>query len=124
MSTDLNFALDVQGYNSYAPPISTNMFSATLAAGGNASITLPTNKPTWIVAFSYQPGSDIWVRFNGTAGAPAGATFAATTSELNPGARIVSCFKADGVTAATINILNNGASSADIWVGLYANAQR
>ena len=124
MSTDLDFGRDVQGFNSYAPPVSTNMFSATLAAGGNATITLPTNRPVWIVAFSYQPGSDIWVRFNGTAAAPAGATFAATTSELNPGARIVSCFKADGTTAATINILNNGASSADIWVGLYANSQR
>ncbi len=124
MSTDLNFALDVQGFNSYAPPVSTNMFSATLAAAGSATITLPTNKPYWIVAFSYQPGSDIWVRFNGTAAAPAGATFAATTSELNPGARIVSCFQANGTTATTISILNNGASSADVWVGLYANAQR
>lgn len=123
MSTNLNFARDVQGFNSYAPPVSTNMFNATLAAGGNASITLPTNEPHWIVAFSYQPGSDIWVRFNGTAAAPVGATFAATTSELNPGVRIVSCFKADGTTAATINILNNGASSADVWVGLYANTQ-
>ncbi len=122
MSTKLNFARDVQGYNSFAPPVSTNMFSATLAAAGNATITLPTNALSWIVAFSYQPGSDIWVRFNGTAAAPAGATFAATTSELNPGVRVVSAFKADGTTAATINILNNGASSADIWVGLYANS--
>ncbi|TAL08497.1 MAG: hypothetical protein EPO02_12745 [Nitrospirae bacterium] len=121
MSTKLNFARDVQGYNAFAPPVSTNMFSATLAAGGNASITLPVNALSWIVAFSYQPGSDIWVRFNGTAAAPAGATFAATTSELNPGVRVVSAFKADGTTAATINILNNGAASADVWVGLYAN---
>jgi len=122
MSTKLNFARDVQGYNSYAPSPSTNMFSATLASGGNATITLPTNALTWIVAFSYQPGSNLWVRVNGSAAAPAGATFAATTSELNPGARLIPAFKPDGITANTINILNNGASSADVWVGLYANS--
>lgn len=122
MSTKLAFGRDVQGYNAYSPQTSTNMYSATLASGGNASITLPTNALSWIVAFSYQPGSDIWVRFNGSAAAPVGATFASTTSELNPGARVVSAFKADGVTANTINILNNGASSADVWVGLYANS--
>lgn len=122
MTTKLNFGRDIQGYNSFAPPVSTNMYSATLAASGNATITLPTNVPYWIVAFSFQPGSDIWVRFNGNAAAPAGATFAATTSELLPGARIVSCFQSDGITATTINLLNNGSSSADIWVGLYANS--
>jgi len=122
MTKKLNFGRDFQGYNSFAPPPSTNMYSATLAAGGNATITLPTNVAVWIVAFSYQPGSDIWVRYNGSASAPAGATFASTTSELNPGARVVPCFQADGKTATTINLLNNGSSSADIWVGLYANA--
>ena len=49
MTTKLNFGRDIQGYNSYAPQPSTNMYSATLAAGGNATITLPTNVPYWIV---------------------------------------------------------------------------
>ncbi len=122
MTTKINFARDVQGYNTFAPQPSTNMYSATLASGGNATITLPKNVPVWIVAFSYQPGSDIWVRYNGSAAAPAGATFASTNSELNPGARVVPSVQADGTTATTINILNNGSSSADVWVGLYANA--
>jgi len=124
MTTKLNFGRDVQGYNSYAPPPSTNMYSATLASGGNATITLPTNVANWIVAFSFQPGSDIWVRYNGSAAAPAGATFSSTTSELNPGARIVPStnITSSGTSATTINLLNNGSSSADIWVGLYANA--
>lgn len=124
MTTKLNFGRDIQGYNAYAPAPSTNMYSATLASGGNATITLPTNVPIWIVAFSYQPGSDIWVAYNTTAAAPAGATFASTTSELNPGARTVpsTVTTSSGTVATTINILNNGTASADIWVGLYANS--
>jgi hypothetical protein len=124
MTTKLNFARDVQGYNSFAPPPSTNMFSATLASGGNATITLPTNVASWIVAFSFQPGADIWVSYNGNAASPAGATFASTTSELNPGARFVpsKVTTSSGTVATTINLLNNGTGSADIWVGLYASA--
>lgn len=121
MSTKLNFARDVQGYNAYAPAPSTNMFSATLISGGNATITLPTNESSWIVAFSFQPGADIWVSYNGSATAPAGATFAATSSELNPGARILPSVQNNGTTATTINLLNNGTASTDVWVALYAN---
>lgn len=121
--TQLNFGKDVQGYNAYAPAPSTNMFSATIASNGNATVTLPGSFPYWIVVFSFTPGSNIWVRYNGTAGAPAGSTFAATNSELNPGARILPAFRQDGVTATTINLKNTGSSNSDIWVGLYALTQ-
>lgn len=122
MTTVLNFGRDAQGYNAFAAEPSTNMYSATLAAGGNATITLPTNVAYWIVSFSFQPGSDIWVAYNGTASAPAGATFAATTSELLPGSRILQSTKttSSGTVATTINILNNGAGTADVGVILYA----
>lgn len=120
MSIQVNFARDVQGYNTFAAPVSGDMYSANLLAGGNSTITLPTNANRWIVSFSFQPGSDCWVRVNGTAAAPAGNTFASITSELNPGSRIVSAFKPDGVTANTINILNNGAGATDVGVVLYA----
>lgn len=120
MTTKLNFGRDVQGYNSFAPNVSTDKYSATIASGGNATITLPTNASIWIVSFSYQPGSNVWVAYNGSASAPAGATFASTTSELLPGARQLPALRNDGVTATTINLLNNGAGSADIGVILYA----
>jgi hypothetical protein len=124
MTTKLAFSRDVQGYNAYAPAPSTNLYSATLASGGNATITLPTNVPYWIVAFSFQPGADIWVAYNGTAAAPAGATFATTNSELNPGARLLSSTNvtSSGSSATTINLLNNGTGSADIGIMLYANS--
>lgn len=116
----LNFARDVQGFNTFAPPPSDNKYSATIAAAGNATITLPTSVERWIVSFSYQPGSNVWVAYNNSAAAPAGATFASTNSELLPGSRVFNSKKSDG-TAATINLLNNGSSSADIGVVLYAS---
>ncbi len=124
MTTPLSFGRDRQGYNAFAPAVSTNMYSAAITSGGNATITLPGDVPVWIVAFSYQPGSDIWVSYNGSAAAPAGATFAATSSELNPGARLVPSTKttSSGTVATTINVLNNGTATADVWIGLYADS--
>lgn len=125
MSTQLNFARDVQGYNTFAAPISQDKYSATLAAGTNSTITLPTNVPYWIISFSYQPGSDVWVAYNGNAAAPVGGTFAATASELLPGSRVLpsTTVSSSGSAATTINLLNNGSASADVGVILYAFTQ-
>jgi hypothetical protein len=113
MSLKLNFGRDVQGFNAFAPQFADVKFSATLASSGNASVTVPKSFENWIVSFSYTPGSNIWVANNASAAAPAGATFAATSSELNPGSRVV---KAGDV----INLLNNGANPSDVGVLLYA----
>lgn len=124
MATELNFGRDVQGFNAYAPAPSVNMYSATLAAGANDTITLPKTYPFWIVVFGYAIGSTIWVAYNTTASAPAGGTFAATSSELLPSARILPAIKVGTTsTATTINIKNTGAAAADVWVGLYAVTQ-
>ena len=115
MTTVLNFQNDVKGYNSYAPAFSADKFSATLAAGGNATITVPanTNYTHWVVGFSYSAGANIWVSVDGTAAGPAGATFASTTSQLLPGALAV-------VTGDTINVKNTGAGSSDVGAVFYA----
>jgi hypothetical protein len=122
MTTKLNFGRDVQGYNTFAPNVSTDKYSATLASTGNSTITLPTNANIWIVSFSFEPGSDVWVAYNATASAPVGATFATTTSELLPGSRTLPALQNDGKTATYINIYNNSAGNADIGVILYAIA--
>jgi hypothetical protein len=122
MSTKLSFGRDQQGYNAFAPPPAADKYSATLAAGGNSTITLPTNAASWIVSFSYQPGSDIWVAYNGAAAAPVESTFTTTNSELLPGARLLPTFQNNGMTATTINLLNNGSGTADIGIILYANS--
>lgn len=120
MTTSLEFGRDIQGYNAYAPRPSTNIFSATLVNGAASTITLPQDYKSWIVAFSYQPGTNNFVDFTGaTAAVPAGGTFAATTSELNPGARLLKSTQKDNVTPATISIVTDNATS-DVSVVLYA----
>lgn len=124
MTIQLNFGRDVQGFNAYAPYPSDLKYSATIASGGSATLTLPTNVTKWIVNFSLSPGSNCWVAYQGqTAIAPVGATLATTTSELNPGQRLLnSTYISSGViTANTINIFNNGASATDVGIALYAS---
>lgn len=120
MTTKINFARDVQGYNTFAPAPSSDKYSATLASGGNATVTVPNNFQNWIAAFSYQPGSDMWVAYNTTAAVPAGATFASTTSELLPGARSVTAYQLDGTTRTTINVFNNTTTAQDVGITFYA----
>lgn len=113
MTTELAFGRDVQGYNAYAPQDSTDKWSVTLGAGAATSITVPSNFPVWIVAFSYQPGTDVWVDLSGaTAAIPAGATLVATTSSLNPGQRTV-------LAGSNISIITDS-TTADVGIELWA----
>lgn len=113
MSTLLDFGRDVQGYNAYAPTPSTNNYSATITNGTAESITVPANYKVWIVSFSYQPGTNVWVDFTGaTAIIPVGATFAKTTSTLNPGQRTV-------LSGQVISLITDD-TSADVGIELYA----
>lgn len=113
MSVKLNFGRDIQGYNAYAPAQATDKYSATLASGGHATVTVPSNFQNWIAAFSYQAAGDMWVSVGGTAAGPAGSTFASTTSQLQPGALSVQA-------AQVIDIKNNGSESSDVGVVFYA----
>jgi len=113
MTTKLSFGRDVQGYNSFAPAPSTDMFSASIPSGASASITVPSNFQNWIASFSFQPGSDVWVSYTGTATPPAGATFASTASELLPGSRAL-------LKATVVSFYNNGTDTADVGAILYA----
>jgi len=111
-ATKLNFGRDVQGLNAYAPAFATNHFSASLVNGAEETFTVPEDCDKWIVSFSFQPGTVNWVALNATAAVPAGATFAATDSELNPGARWVT-------GGDVIHVITSTASS-EVGVSLYA----
>jgi hypothetical protein len=126
MTLPILFARDGAGLNTFAPMPSVDMYSATLAAGGSSSITLPTNAVAWLVSFSYTPGSNVWVSYStsgaSSASGPAGASFASTTSELLPGARRLpsTVVLSSGTNPTVIYFKNTGANSADVGVILYA----
>jgi len=108
----LQFGRDVQGYNAYAPLDSSVKYSATITNGSATSITVPSSFQVWIVAFSIQPGTNVWVDFSGaTAAIPVGATLAVTTSSLNPGQRTV-------FSAGNISIITDNAT-ADVGIELW-----
>lgn len=115
MTTVLNFGRDVQGNNAYAPMTSTDKWQATLTNGNETHITVPSNFQKWIIAFSYQPGGTVWVDLTGgTAQVPGGATLAPTTSELNPGARVV--LSGSKISMITANV------TCDVGIVMYAQS--
>ena len=115
MTTILNFGRDAQGMNAYAPQFCDDKFSATLTNGVAETVTVPDNYKEWTMIVSIAPGSIIFVAVNATAADPAGATFAATDSELNPGPRTV--FAGDVISLLTTN------ATTDTTVMFYANAK-
>jgi len=110
--TPLSFGRDEQGYNAYAPQDSSIKYSATLTDGNASSITVPKSFQVWVVAFSAQPGGNLWVDFSGaTAIIPVGATLASTTSSLNPGQRTV-------FAGGTISVITDDAT-LDVGIELW-----
>lgn len=94
MSTPFSITRDINGYNGFGLKPSDTNVSATLDASTDTTYTVPGNnaigrtiyqtKALYIAIFSIDPGDSVWVAINHTATTPAGATFAATTSFLNP----------------------------------------
>jgi hypothetical protein len=99
MATKFNMTRDINGYNGFGLQFTDTAFSATLTASTDTTLTVPSNsgmggngissQPLWLAVFSYDPGTSVWVAINTPASAPAGSTFGATQSELNPAARLV-----------------------------------
>lgn len=97
----LKFGKDANNLNAYAPIPSNNKTSATLTNGNAVSFTVPYTESLWLVSFRFQPGTTVWIDATGvTAAEPAGASFANTTSEMNPasltvaGGTVISCITA------------------------------
>lgn len=89
MSTKFLMTRDLSGTNGFGIIPTYDIKSTSLAANVAQSITVPVNYPNWIAIFSYTPGSNIWVRFDGSAATVPGSSFAAGTSVLNPAGRAV-----------------------------------
>ena len=99
MTTKLNMTRDINGYNAFGLVFTDTAYSCTLTQNTDTTLTVPGNmgmggnglyqSSRWLLVFNYDPGTSTWVALNTMAGVPAGATFAATSSELNPAAREV-----------------------------------
>jgi hypothetical protein len=99
MATLYNVNADTKGVNGFGSPFCKNIYSATLAANTEKTLTVPdilasglmpstlTNQV--LAVFNYTSGANVFVAVNATAAVPAGSSFAATTSELNPSAKKV-----------------------------------
>lgn len=120
MSTELSFGRDAQGYNAYAPPFPTNIFTATLAASTAESFTVPSNYSIWVMYVRIEPAGWCWVSRTATAAIPAGGTFAASSSELIVGTieykRLV--YAGDVISFLTPN------TTCDISISLYNTSSR
>ncbi len=89
MSTKFSMQRDINGYNGFGILPTTDIQAAYLADGVAQSITVPDNYAVWIAIFSYSPGSNIWVSFDGDTATVPTASFASSNSVLNPAARTV-----------------------------------
>lgn len=83
---------EVQNINDASQLFCTQVYTATLAATTDTSLTVPgganmgnlpaTTYNKMIAVIKCTAGKDVWVALNATAAVPAGASFAASTSEL------------------------------------------
>lgn len=99
MPTKFSLVRDINGYNGFGLQFSDTKYSATLTQNTDTTLTVPSSGALggsktglvdfWVAIFTFAPSSLTWVANNATAGVPAGASFAATASELNPVARLV-----------------------------------
>lgn len=99
MTTPFSLVRDINGYNGFGLQFSTDKYSANLDQNTDTQIAVPkagpmgscsstgTNK--YLAIFEYQPGTSVFVANNEAAEVAAAASFALTTSELNPAARYV-----------------------------------
>lgn len=99
MATQYSIPPQAQGVNGFATLFCDTNYTSKLAATTAITVTVPSfaamGLPTaneynkFLAVFSYEAGAVVWVANNATAAVPAGATFAASTSQLNPACKQV-----------------------------------
>jgi hypothetical protein len=91
MTTMYKLQKDVAGYNGFGLPFTDQKYSVTLSASTDTTVPVPLSGAIgaplntinrWIALIKVTANDAVWVANNATAAAPAGNTFAATTSDL------------------------------------------
>jgi hypothetical protein len=121
MATNYNVDKTKSGVNGFGLPFCNTIYSVTLTASTDTTVAVPltaaVGAPTattfnkFMAVFSYSNAANVFVALNATATVPAGNTFAATTAELNPTAKMVK-------STDVIHFISSGTPS--ITVAFYA----
>jgi hypothetical protein len=122
--TQYNVDKITKGTNAFGTLFCNKIFSATLAANADTAIAVPSaaaigtysanSKNRFIAVITSTPGDDVFMAVNVAAAVPAGAAFAASSSELIPnGHTAKSCLTGD-----TLHFISTGTPS--VTVAFYA----
>ncbi len=126
MTTQYNLDKNLGFGNDFGTLFCDQIFTASLKAATEATLTVPASSAMgmpasnqfnkWIAVMKYAratltPGNPVYVAKNATAAVPAGSTFAASTSEIEPQAKHVK-------TGDTLHFICAGV--ADVSVAFYA----
>jgi hypothetical protein len=102
MTTQWNLDKNLGTANDFGTPFCTQIFSVTLGVGADTTLVVPSSAALgmpssnqhnkWVAVMKYSrsnPANPVFVANNAVAAVPAGAAFAATTSEIEPQAKHV-----------------------------------
>lgn len=98
MSTKLNLTRDINGYNAFGVQPSYDIQGCSLSQDAAQTFTVPDNYANWLAIFSYTPGANVFVRFDGSTATVPGATVGSIHVALNPAGRAL----AGGATFSVI----------------------
>lgn len=116
---------DIQGYNGWGLPFTDLKFSASLAAATDTTLVVPSSGAIgaplnqvnrFLAVINVEANLSVWCALNATAAVPAGASFAATTSDLIIGSE----FYAREVKAGDVLHFLAPTAGTDISVLFYA----
>ena len=74
--------LSQQPIDDFSLRFSNVLYSATLSASTDTTLTVPSVAPRFKALIKVKQAVDVWVALNNTAAVPAGSTFVSTHSEL------------------------------------------
>lgn len=127
MATQYKLQKDIAGYNGFGLQFSDQKYSATLAITTDTTLTVPSNGSIgapldtvnkFLAVIQITANASVWCALNTTAAFPAGASFAATASELIIGSE----YYAREVKAADVLHFFAPAANTSVSVMFYALA--
>ncbi len=124
MTTQYNIDKNISGQNGFGLQFCDQTYTATLKAAADTTVAVPSSAAIgapssnvynkWVAVIQYARADatkPVYVAKNATAAVPVGATFAASTSEIEPPAKHVK-------TGDTLHFIC--AAAADVSVAFYA----